>query len=310
MNEEEKEEKELWQKATKAEGEERVDALIKLSYSAFGKGNHKESLALCETARDVYEAMGASASSATLAHIYYGIAWSHNRLKQTEEALRAMDRSLSLYREIGSTEVVNALKSEGDFWFEAKEYANAQQAYFAITTEGNVDITEGDIAWAYDSSAQAFQKMKEWRKAVEHYKIARDLYKKLKNPMSVVHVDEELSLCYSRLGMGIDAEVHAKLAVDFAELSEHPFHTAWAKSRLALAYKVQGRYDDAIKELVEAKTIFNNFNNPDWKSLVCVEREFAELFTLKEDIETAEIYARRANSLAEIVADEGEVIEW
>ena len=62
MNEEEKEEKELWQKATKAEGEERVDALIKLSYSAFGKGNHKESLALCETARDVYEAMGASAS--------------------------------------------------------------------------------------------------------------------------------------------------------------------------------------------------------------------------------------------------------
>ena len=41
-----------------------------------------------------------------------------------------------------------------------------------------------------------------------------------------------------------------------------------------------------------------------------VEREFAELFTLKEDAETAEIYARRANSLAEIVADEGEVIEW
>ena len=309
MNEEEKEEKKLWQKATKAEGEERVEALIKLSYSAYGKGNHRESLTLCETARDVYESMGAAASSMTLAHIYYGIAWSLNKLEQHQEAVNAMDKSLSLYREMGSVEVVNALKSEGDFWFEAKEYEKAQAIYISITTEGNPDIKDEDLVWAYDSSAQAFESLKKWNQALEHFKIAREMYKKLKNPRGVVHVDEEISICHYWLGNGIDAEVHAKLALDFAELSEDLFHTAWAKSRLAMAYKLQGRVDDAIKEFTEAKSIFTGANQPDWVVIAKIDQKLGELFTLKGDIETSEIYKRRSKSLLEIVGEPEDLIE-
>ena len=48
-NEDEKLEAELWEMASKADGEEKVDALIQLSYRSFNRGDHAESLALCET---------------------------------------------------------------------------------------------------------------------------------------------------------------------------------------------------------------------------------------------------------------------
>jgi hypothetical protein len=53
-NEDEKLEAELWDLASKCDGEEKVDALIQLSYRSFNRGDHAESLALCETARDLY----------------------------------------------------------------------------------------------------------------------------------------------------------------------------------------------------------------------------------------------------------------
>ena len=90
-NEDEKLEAELWETASKAEGEEKVDALIQLSYRSFHRGEHAESLALCETARDLYEALGASANSSTLAHIYTGIGYSLNRLRRHSDAAIAFD---------------------------------------------------------------------------------------------------------------------------------------------------------------------------------------------------------------------------
>ncbi|MSW40502.1 MAG: hypothetical protein F2844_05280, partial [Actinobacteria bacterium] len=65
-NEDEKLEAELWDLASNCDGEEKVDALIQLSYRSFNRGDHAESLALCETARDLYEALGAQANTSTL----------------------------------------------------------------------------------------------------------------------------------------------------------------------------------------------------------------------------------------------------
>ncbi|MEJ6574068.1 MAG: hypothetical protein QNL78_02940 [Actinomycetes bacterium] len=42
-NEDEKFETELWETASKADGEEKVDALIQLSYRSFNRGDHVES---------------------------------------------------------------------------------------------------------------------------------------------------------------------------------------------------------------------------------------------------------------------------
>ena len=118
-NEDEKLEAELWETASNCDGEEKVDALIQLSYRSFNRGDHAESLALCETARDLYEALGAGANTSTLAHIYTGIGYSLNRLRRHTDAAAALDRAVVLYREIGSTEAVVQLRCEGDSWYDA-----------------------------------------------------------------------------------------------------------------------------------------------------------------------------------------------
>ena len=254
MTEDEKEEKELWQKIASETGEAKVDALIKLSYRAYYKGENEECLALCETAREEYEAIGAEASSATLAHIYYGIACSQQRLKNHHEAIAAVEKSASIFKEMGSAEVIPMLKFQGDLWFDMKEYQKAYETFQLIPLEGGPSISDSDLAWAYDSSAQSLAKMEKWGPALESYKQAQELYKKLKAFHMMAHVYEEISLCYSNLENGVEAEAYANLALDIAVTAEDDYHLMWSKARKALAYKILGNYDEALDLFAQAKS--------------------------------------------------------
>lgn len=307
MNENEKEEQELWQQAAKAKGEERVDALLKLSYTAFGKGNHEECLALCETAKEEYEALGAAGSSTTMAHIYYGIAWSLHSLEKTDQAIEAMDKSLSLYREVGSAEqVVNALKSEGDFWFKAKEYQKAFDSYQMILLEPFPDIAEINIAWSLDYSGQAAQKLKRWDLAIQNFKRAREVLKKLKKLALIAHIDEEISFCYSMLSEGIEAEHYANRVMDYALISEDEFHLIWGKARLGVAMRVQGKLDEAMKLVTEAKSTLVHSDDFEWKQVLELETERLLIFTMQGNDEEVVELTRRIASLSETVLQDGE----
>ena len=53
MNNFDYEETALWEKVRSAEGEEKAEALIQLSYYSSHRGAYQDSLTLCETARDI-----------------------------------------------------------------------------------------------------------------------------------------------------------------------------------------------------------------------------------------------------------------
>ena len=50
--------KELWQRAANNEGSIRADAYVALGRIAFDQGKFKESLAFCETAKEIFEQEG------------------------------------------------------------------------------------------------------------------------------------------------------------------------------------------------------------------------------------------------------------
>ena len=116
------EEDELWVKAKSAEGAERADALVHLSYIAHSRNDYEQSLALCESAKEIYESLGAETSNEVLAHVYSGISYSLNEMQRNEEAVNAGKHAIELLEEIDSVEVLRAYRDEGRFAFEAKNY--------------------------------------------------------------------------------------------------------------------------------------------------------------------------------------------
>jgi tetratricopeptide (TPR) repeat protein len=308
VKEEEKEVKALWKTIANETGEEKVDALIKLSYRAFNSGNPKESLALCETAREEYEALGAAASATTLAHIYYGIACSQQKLKNNPEAIAAVQKSEEIYRELGSSEEIVMLKFEGDLWFDSKEFNKAIEVYTRIHSGVRPDLSESDLAWSYDSCGQAYVRLKKWSDALSYFLKARDLYKSLKQPLFVLHVSEEISLCYSMLGDGINAEVYADLALDLAETVVDSFHLNWARARKGLALKVQENLDPAMELFHEAKAGLVHMDWIDWRGVLEIQREIMDIYVIKGQMDKADEIKKKINNLSEIILDENETL--
>ena len=100
-----------------------------LSYIAHSKKNYTESLALCESAKEIYESLGAETGNAVLAHVYTGISYSLNEMERNEEALEAGKHAIELLEEINSPDVLKAYRDEGSFAFEGKNYEESIKWY-------------------------------------------------------------------------------------------------------------------------------------------------------------------------------------
>jgi tetratricopeptide (TPR) repeat protein len=305
-NEEEKEQAALWETASKSEGEEKVDALLQLSYNAAGRREYVESLAFCETAKEVYEGLGALASNMKLAHIYFGIGHSLRNLKRATEAANALETSVQLYEEVGSEEAVHILNEEGDAWYEAKEYQKSYDAYRRGIENSNPDTCDYIVARNYVDAGTALERLKQWDKALTYFLEARSRFKKLKDPTTVAHCDEEISYCYYWLNDGVNSLHYAQLALDFAVTANNESHLIWAKSRMALAKKRLAEYQEALELFSEVKLMMTRQEYPPWKAIVKQERQMADILQkLGRETEGNEIL-RRISSLADIVLNEEE----
>ena len=129
MTEGEQEDAKLWEGVASNDSDIKVDALLQLSYNASGRNEYKESLAFCETAKEVYEGLGMLASNMKLAHIYFGIGFSLRHLNRPAEGAAALAKSVQLYQEIGAEDALHILNEEGNAWYEAKEYQKSQQRW-------------------------------------------------------------------------------------------------------------------------------------------------------------------------------------
>jgi tetratricopeptide (TPR) repeat protein len=308
MNEEQEEAK-LWEKVASTDGEVKVDALLDLSYKASNRSEYAESLALCETAREVYEGLGATCSAMKLAHIYFGIGHALRHLKRPVEAAGALSKSATLYQEVGAEDAFHLLNEEGDAWYEAKEYQKAFDAYQRAIEDTNPDKCDGITARNYIDAGMALEKLRDWRRALGYFSEGRARYKELKDLKVMAHCDEEISLCHVWLGDGASALVHAQLALDYAVTAEDEVHFMWAKARLALANKSLGQYQDAIDLFAEAKSLMVIQANPPWKSVIKLERQVADILKKLGKNEESEEVLRRISSFEEMFLDEYERAE-
>jgi tetratricopeptide (TPR) repeat protein len=299
MHEPSQEESELWNKVATSDGLIKADALIEISYIRSRDQEYEDSLALCETAKDLYLEKSPE-SNHRLAHIYYGIGHSLQNLQRSSEAAEALMQSALLLEKIGSEEALHTLNQVGDAWFEAKDYEKSFRAYKRALDSANPEACPAIIARNFVDAGTALEKMKMWDEALKYFTEARSRYKIMKDPRLIAHCDEEISLCYYWLEDGMNALFHAQLALDYAVTAEDSFHITWAKARLALANKKIGNLEIAIKLFNEAKSIMTIKSTPPWKAIIKIEYTIAEILSeLGKKSESDEI-RRRISNIAEI----------
>ena len=309
MREDEQEEAMLWETISSPDGDTKVDALLQLSYNASGRNEYKESLAFCETAKEVYEGLGVLASNLKLAHIYFGIGFSLRHLNRPAEGARALAKSVQLYQEIGAEDALHILNEEGDAWYEAKEYQKSYEAYRKAIEYTNPDSCDSIVAINYADAGTALEKLKNWDDALFHFTEARMRYKKLKDLKSMSECDQEISLCHVWLGDGAGALVHAQLSLDYAEMAEDQMHLMWEKARMALAKKTLGQYQEALDLFAEAKSMMVSRPNPPWKAVIKLERQVSDILKKLGRLDEAHEILRRISSFMDIFLDESEMGE-
>jgi tetratricopeptide (TPR) repeat protein len=296
-------ERELWDKIAHSDGQERVEAYIQLSYSAFHEENVREALALLEAAKSYSEQNNLYGNSELNGHLEFGIGYSLKRLKNFVQAAEAFQRSKEIYLSILSDESIQSGNEEGLAWFSARKYERSLDAYASAIGNSIPVDNEADIAENYVGAGYALSKLKRWEEALDYFDRAKKIYKDLKDPERVANVDEEISLCYFWMGDPINAEAYAQKALDFANASDSRIHLMWANARLALAKKLSGNYNDALELFELAKKLMTSSCTPPWKSIVKLESQVAEIHENLGNLDLARDIRRRALVIQETVFD-------
>jgi tetratricopeptide (TPR) repeat protein len=76
---------------------------------------------------------------------------------------------VDIYREIGSGEVVKALRNEASCWYDAKDYEKSLACYRKALAEPNPEGNDFHIGRDYYNCATTLIKLKKWQEALDNF---------------------------------------------------------------------------------------------------------------------------------------------
>ena len=147
-------------------------------------------------------------------------------------------------------------------------------------------------------------KLERYPEAVPYLIKAREHFKKDKEPEKVYYCDEYLAVCYTELKNGVEASVHAQKALDFAITAQNSCLESWAKYRLGCAKVLLAELDEAEDLLRESLAMNSSTGKPDWEMTIELEKEIANILTIKGRVAEADEIRRRIKTLEETVNGE------
>jgi tetratricopeptide (TPR) repeat protein len=144
------------------------------------KINLKECLAICESARDIYESLPEPDRQES-AHAYTGITYSLNELDRNNEAEVVGKRVIELLKEIDSPDLIRAYRDEAKFAYDAGLYE--ESIYYLGEVEKCLSVDEHELAIAWDKFglSRSLIKLKRYEEAISNLKLARETFKKSRN---------------------------------------------------------------------------------------------------------------------------------
>ena len=300
----EEDEKDLWQRVAQYEGSERAYAYMTLSQIAFNKGKLKESLAMCETARDLFAQEGESKFPSELLDVNMGISRIYEKLDRGEDAAKAMGIAIEAARVIDHEELDNLLREQGRYWFSAGEYEKSITCHREAIATSQLHLRDETPELDYFNIAMGLQELKRYEESIDAFRKSRAAYKELDEIAMVVDCDYRLTELSVALEDAVEIEHYGQRALDFYTLISHDRKVWTLKYYLGIANRIQGDLETAGRLFDEAKHLAIAMGGQDWEFLIKVDKELAELFRKNGFEDEANEILRRVQSIEELAAKE------
>jgi len=301
---EQQDEKELWQKIPNTQGAERAETFVALSHIAYDRGDHKASLALCQSAKEIYEQLGAEASTSALMHVYEGISWSLRKLDRDEEAAELALHAVDLLKEERPSDAADMMRDAGRFYFAAGKFEKSLQCHQNAIAEVDPDTTDFTMGIDSYNCGFALVRMNRFADALPYLLAARNYLKKAKEPEKVYYCDEYLAVAYIELKNGVEAVSRAQKCLDFAQSAQNECLEIWARYRLGCAQVLIGEIDDGEDNLRQALGANAHARETDWELAIELEKEIANILVINGRVAEANEIKRRIATIEETMKDE------
>ena len=294
-------EKELWKKIPSTQGADRAEAYVELSHLAYDRGDHKAALALCQSAREIYEGLTTFVGTSQLLHVYEGITWSLRRLDRDAEAAQVALDAVALLNEEDPLAATEMFRDAGRFYYAAGEYEKSLECHNKAIADCNPDMTDTNMGCDEYNCGSALVQLKRYAEALPHLLAARGYFKKSKEPERIYHCDEYLTVCYIELNNSVEAINYAQKTLDFAVTAQKRVLETWARYRMGCAKVLIGELDEAENELRQALSMNASSCEVDWDLALEVEQEIVKILMTKGRVVEADEITRRLANLKEIL---------
>ena len=294
-------EKELWKKIPSTQGADRAEAYVELSHLAYDRGDHKAALALCQSAREIYEGLTTYVGTSQLLHVYEGITWSLRRLDRDAEAAQVALDAVALLNEEDPLAATEMFRDAGRFYYAAGEYEKSLECHNKAIADCNPDMTDTNMGCDEYNCGSTLVQLKRYAEALPHLLSARGYFKKSKEPERIYYCDEYLTVCYIELNNSVEAINYAQKTLDFAVTAQKRVLETWARYRMGCAKVLIGELDVAEEELREALSMNASSNDVDWDLAVEVELEIVKILITKGRVAEADEITRRLANLRDIL---------
>ena len=299
-------EKELWKKIPSTQGADRAEAYVELSHLAYDRGDHKAALALCQSAREIYEGLTTYVGTSQLLHVYEGITWSLRRLDRDAEAAQVALDAVALLNEEDPLAATEMFRDAGRFYYAAGEYEKSLECHNKAIADCNPDMTDTNMGCDEYNCGSTLVQLKRYAEALPHLLAARGYFKKSKEPERIFYCDEYITVCYIELNNSIEAINFAQKTLDFAVTAQKRILETWARYRMGCAKVLIGELDEAEEELRQALSMNASSNDVDWDLALEVEQEIVKILITKGRVAEADEITRRLANLKEILEDDDE----
>ena len=291
----ESEDQQLWKKLPQTEGEERAELLIELAQQAIYRSSGSEALALAEEAHEIYKAMGAKASSISMANAITGIGHSLRQLNRVDEATKALDGAIDLLRDSGHPFMVDTLRTKASWHGELKNWNAAIEAYSEAAQINEVDGSNEYLARDLFSIAHCYHELGNWSEVITYALKAREIFKEEKMIFEISWCDLNIADAHAELADGEQAIFWGRRANDIATLRKDNEMICKSNFVMAKGYKVLEKYQDAENLLLAAQDLVAKSN--DWPQITKIERELISIYRLTERSTEADEAERRLSTL-------------
>jgi len=293
----------LWERIPEVEGIDRANTYYELSARIYARGQYDEALALAETARDIYSQLGSIVPSDGLAQAYSAIGYNLNQLKRMNEAASAMSKAVEILRESKSPLAIDLACTLGEWWFGSKEYEKTIECMTDCVQEHLVEGNDSGAANDLHLIGCAQRELGNFSQALESFREARALFKKLKEVINVARCDQKIAHCLIELGDGETAILSAQKSLDVFITAHDNHRETYSLLELGKAQIVAGQEEEGLNTLDRVLEIATDSDNKDFEFILEIERRMATvLHKLGRDQEADEI-ERRIQSVSEVIEE-------